>query len=120
MISAMGTGFLLLLLIHDYPATRWSAGQVLLLTHIAVVSTALGFVAWIEILRWLPAGTASLNLFAIPVIALLSSMALFGERLTGSEWAGIACIGAGLAVLTLLALRAPGRAAEVVVVGEGG
>ena len=63
-------------------------------------STAVGFLAWIEILRWLPAGTASLNMFAIPVIALLSSMVVFGERLAANEWAGIALIGAGLALIT--------------------
>lgn len=27
-------------------------------------------------------------------------MSVSGERLTGSEWAGIACIAAGLAILT--------------------
>jgi drug/metabolite transporter (DMT)-like permease len=112
--------FLLLPAIHDYPPTRWSVAHVLLLVHIGVVSTALGFLVWIEILRWLPAGTASLNLFAIPVVALLSSMAVFGERLSASEWAGIACIGAGLAVLCVLALREPARTGEVVVTGEGG
>ena len=39
-------------------------------------------------------------MFAIPVIALVSSMIVFGERLTASEWAGIGCIAAGLAILT--------------------
>ncbi len=34
-----------------------------------------------RVLRFLPAGTASLNMLAIPVIALLSSMLVFGERL---------------------------------------
>jgi len=52
------------------------------------------------VLRHLPAGTASLNTFAIPVIALLSSMAVFGEQLSRSEWTGIACIGAGLALIS--------------------
>ena len=61
------------------------------------------------ILRWLPAGTASLNVFAIPVIALLSSMLLMGERLTASEWLGIACIGAGLVILTAVTLLATRR-----------
>ena len=114
--------FVLLLFLYDYPPMRWGGTYALLLVHIAVVSTALGFVAWIEILRWLPAGTASLNLFAIPVIALLSSMAIFGERLTASEWAGIASIGGGLVVLTALALRTPRPAAvtDVVPIGEGG
>jgi hypothetical protein len=46
------------------------------------------FLLWITILRFLPAGTASLNMFAIPVIALVSSMLVFGERLTPrSGWA---------------------------------
>ena len=48
--------------------------------------------------------------FAIPVIALLSSMAVFGERLAGNEWAGIALIGAGLALITALALAGGRRA----------
>ena len=44
-------------------------------------------------------------MFAIPVIALVSSMIVFGERLTGSEWAGIGCIAAGLAILSLRTFR---------------
>lgn len=38
-------------------------------------------------------------MFAIPVIALLSSMLIFGERLTANEWLGIACIGIGLGII---------------------
>jgi drug/metabolite transporter (DMT)-like permease len=65
-----------------------------------------------EVLRWLPAGTASLNMLAIPVIALLSSMIVFGERLSANEWAGIALIGIGLALIAALAL-AGGRPASL-------
>ena len=95
----------------DVPATRWSVSQAGLLFIVGVVSTAGGFLVWLEILRWLPAGTASLNMFAIPVIALLSSMATFGERLTQNEWLGIALIGVGLALITAQALGR-GRRAE--------
>jgi drug/metabolite transporter (DMT)-like permease len=70
------------------------------------VSTGVAFLLWITILRFLPAGTASLNMFAIPVIALVSSMIVFGERLTVAEWSGIACIGAGLVIISGNALRA--------------
>jgi drug/metabolite transporter (DMT)-like permease len=115
--------FVLLPLAFTFPATQWSVAQVLLLLHVGAVATALGFLVWIEVLRWLPAGTASLNMFAVPVIALLSSMALFGERLSGNEWAGIACIGAGLTVLTLRALRSPRQPdlpVTLPVTGEGG
>ncbi len=93
------------------PATSWSATYVAQLLYISVISTAIGFMLWIVVLRVLPAGTASLNMFAIPVIALLSSMAVFGERLTSSEWAGIACIGVGLAIVAFNSWRA-GRRGE--------
>ena len=72
----------------------------LLLVHVGVVSTALGFLLWIVDPARLPAGTASLNMLAIPVIALLSSMASSARRSTRDEWIGIACIGAGLALVT--------------------
>jgi drug/metabolite transporter (DMT)-like permease len=101
-------------LVFDLPATQWSGAYVLLLLQIGAVSTALGFLLWIAVLRWLPAGTASLNMFAIPVIALLSSMAVFGERLTRNEWIGIGCIGAGLALISIDAWRQGRRGAPVV------
>ena len=88
------------------PAPQWSATYALLLLYVGAVSTGVAFLLWITILRFLPAGTASLNMFAIPVIALVSSMIVFGERLTGAEWSGIACIGAGLAIISWSALRA--------------
>ena len=113
--------FAVLPLVQAFPDTQWSVAQVLLLAHVGVVSTAVGFLAWIEILRWLPAGTASLNMFAVPVIALLASMAVFGERLTGTEWAGIGCIAAGLAVLVMRARNATTAAPDATVpaTGEG-
>jgi drug/metabolite transporter (DMT)-like permease len=87
-------------LVLDVQPTQWSATYAVLLLQIGAGSTALGFLLWIAVLRWLPAGTASLNMFAIPVIALLSSMAVFGERLSRNEWIGIACIGVGLAIIS--------------------
>jgi drug/metabolite transporter (DMT)-like permease len=95
----------LLPLAFDFPPTRWSVAQVLLLIQVGAISTAFGFLLWIAVLKFLPAGTASLSMFAVPVIALLSSMAIFGERLSPSEWIGIACIGVGLAIVSTRALR---------------
>ena len=91
------------------PSAQWSVTYALLLVYVAGISTALGFLLWIAVLHYLPAGTASLNMFAIPVIALVSSMLVFGERLTRLEWAGIACIGAGLAIISFNAWRASKR-----------
>lgn len=96
----------------DVPASHWSLTQALLLVQVGTVSTALGFLMWLAILRRLPAGTASMNMLAIPVIALVLSMIVFGERLTPREWTGIGLIAAGLAVITLRARSvAPARRA---------
>ena len=105
------------------PPTDWSFTYALQLFHTGAVSTGMGFVLWIAVLRWLPAGTASLNMLAVPVIALTSSMLVFGERLTAVEWSGIACLGAGLAIISLRAWRASrrGEAAEAPITPlEGG
>lgn len=45
-------------------------------------------------------------MLAIPVIALLSSMLIFGERLTALEWLGIASIGVGLVIVSARAWSA--------------
>jgi len=102
------------------PAPQWSATYALLLLYVGAVSTGLAFLLWITILRFLPAGTASLNMFAIPVIALVSSMLVFGERLTSAEWLGIASIGAGLAMISMNALRAHRDVAPATAPLEGG
>lgn len=88
-----------------FPATQWSAAQVLLLVQVGVVSTGLGFVLWVAILAWLPAGTASMNMLAIPVIALILSMIVFGETLSREEWLGIAAIATGLVLVAVPGLR---------------
>ena len=91
------------------PPVRWDLAYTGLLLWTGGVSTAIGFLLWIAVLRVLPAGTASLNIFAIPAIALVSSMLVFGERLTGAEWSGIALIGAGLVIVSVRAWRAGSR-----------
>ncbi|HET9749070.1 MAG TPA: DMT family transporter [Casimicrobiaceae bacterium] len=96
----------------DVPATQWSVAQALLFFFTGAIATAGGFLLWMAILRVLPAGTASLNMFAVPVIALVASMVIFDERLAPNEWLGIALIGAGLALI-MLAARLSGRRAPL-------
>ena len=105
------------------PNTTWSPTYVGLLLWTGALASGLGFALWIAVLRFLTAGTASLNMLAIPVIALLSSMAVFDERLSRSEWIGIGCIGAGLVVISLrawLASRRGERAPAEPIPPEGG
>ena len=93
----------LLPLAMPLPDSQWSVTYVVLLLWTGALSTAVGFLLWIGVLRFLTAGTASLNMLAIPVIALLSSMLVFGERLAPADWIGIGCIGTGLVILSLRA-----------------
>lgn len=88
------------------PAATWNATYLTSILYAGIVASGLGFVLWVGILAWLPAGTAALNMLAIPVIALLSSMLIFGERLTAQEWLGIASIGIGLAIISARAWKA--------------
>jgi drug/metabolite transporter (DMT)-like permease len=85
------------------PAAQWNGIYVSALLYAGVIATGIGFILWTAILAWLPAGKASLNMFAIPVIALVSSMLIFGERLSAAEWLGIASIGAGLTIVSVRA-----------------
>jgi drug/metabolite transporter (DMT)-like permease len=95
------------------PPVVWDPEYLLLLFYSGVGSTALGWILWLALLHRLSANAASFNMLAIPVIALMSSMLAMGERLVAGEWAGIALIGAGLAVLGFLGWRS-GRNARIV------
>lgn len=104
--------FFLLPLVRDTPPVEWSLSYGALLLYSGAIATGSGFVLWIAVLRWLPAGTAALNMLAIPAIALVSSMIVFGERLTAIEWMGIGCIAAGLVIVSLLSWRHARRGEE--------
>jgi drug/metabolite transporter (DMT)-like permease len=95
--------------VNPLPAAEWNSVYVAALLYAGVIATALGFILWSAILVWLPAGTASLNMFAIPVIALVSSMLVFAERLAATEWLGIASIGTGLGIVSVRAWLASRR-----------
>ncbi len=113
----MVTGILpiaLVPLVYPLPPAQWNAVYVAALLYAGVFSTGIGFILWTGVLAWLPAGTAALNMFAIPVLALVSSMLVFGERLTAVEWLGIASIGVGLAIVSVRAWFASRRGGELV------
>jgi drug/metabolite transporter (DMT)-like permease len=95
--------------VYPLPPAEWNSVYVAALFYAGVVATAIGFILWSAILVWLPAGTASLNMFAIPVIALVSSMLVFAERLAATEWLGIASIGTGLGIVSVRAWLASRR-----------
>ncbi|MCC7114610.1 MAG: DMT family transporter [Burkholderiales bacterium] len=100
----------LLASIVDAAPTRWGPMYIASTIYVGVVTTALAFLVWTAVLRHLPAGLASLSMFAIPPIALVEAMIVFDERLAANEWAGIGAIGVGLAILFAVGWRAARRA----------
>jgi drug/metabolite transporter (DMT)-like permease len=102
-------------LVWPLPATEWNAVYVAAMFYAGVIAIGIGFILWTAVLAWLPAGTASLNMFAIPVLALVSSMIVFGERLRATEWLGIASIGVGLLIVSVRAWIASRRGEREVI-----
>ncbi len=96
----------LLALATGHPMAAWTPGYAMLLVYVGTLSTALGFLLWSMILRWLPAGRASMSMYAIPVIAMLLSMLVFGEMPGPVAWAGIGLLAVGLAIIAAGNLRA--------------
>lgn len=102
-----GTLFLvvLALLVPEHPID-WSPAFFGILAVMGLVSTALGWFIWLQVLKRLPAWQASLSILGIPVVALLSSRLQLGEAIAASELAGIGLIGTGLLIVSYLNWRA--------------
>jgi drug/metabolite transporter (DMT)-like permease len=83
----------------------WSGYFIGALIFSGVVTTALGWVLWLYVLNHLPAGSASLNSLAIPVIAILSSWAQLGEQPKPMEWGGMLLIAIALGLISTRAIR---------------
>jgi len=84
---------------------RWNAEFVAALAFSALIATAIGWWLWMYVLAHTPAGIAGLNALGIPVVAVVSSAIQLGERPPAPELAGMAMIGAALALLAWLGMR---------------
>lgn len=103
MLLGAGPLALLALLVPERPLD-WQPLFVGALLFHSVITTALGWLLWLYILHHLPAGAASLNSLAIPVIAIVAGWLQLNERPSAFEWAGMALVAIALAVLSLRAL----------------
>jgi drug/metabolite transporter (DMT)-like permease len=92
------------------PPVEWDLTYALALVYVGVIASGVGWIVWVIVLRRLSASAASFNMLAIPIVALTSSMLIYGEALTRGEWTGIALIGAGLVVLGVFGIRADRKA----------
>lgn len=86
-------------------SVEWSLDFLWVLLYASLLGTAIGWLMWLYVLDHLPAGTASLNALAIPVIAVLASWLQFGEKPESVEAVGMAVIATGLALMSGVALR---------------
>jgi drug/metabolite transporter (DMT)-like permease len=91
-----------IMLIVDRPWTLESmpsAAVWLALAGLALLSTALAYVLYFRILAAAGATNLLLVTFLIPVTAILLGAAVLDERLEPRQFAGMALIGLGLAVI---------------------
>lgn len=87
----------------------WSWPFITALIFTSLVTTAAGWLLWLYVLHHLPAGTASMNSLAIPVIAILASWIQLGEKPGAAELAGMVVIGIALAMMSFRAIRRHSR-----------
>ncbi len=81
-------------------------GAILGLAFAGIVGNGIAYGLWFAIVRRVPAATASLGVLGIPVIGVLSSVLILGDRPTGADIVGFALIFAASACV-LLAPQAP-------------
>jgi drug/metabolite transporter (DMT)-like permease len=58
----------------------------------ALIGSALAYLLWFEIVRRLPAMTATLGVLSVPVLGAIASMLILGERPTVTDFIGFALV----------------------------
>ena len=75
------------------------------LAYNALLATGLAWLLWQSVLDRGPAGLAALASLAVPAVGVLSGWIELGERPTGAEAIGMACIVAALGIISLVTWR---------------
>jgi drug/metabolite transporter (DMT)-like permease len=82
------------------------AKSLLATAYAGIIGSGIAYAMWFEIVRRLPAGTASLGTLGIPVVGVISTVLMVGERPTTTDIIGFALIFAASACV-LFAPPAP-------------
>ncbi len=90
-------------------------GPLLALAYLIVFGSWIGFSAYLFLLRRVRPATATSYAYVNPVIAVFLGVALGGETITGTEWAAMPVILAGVAIVVF----AHGRTKPPAVEGHG-
>jgi drug/metabolite transporter (DMT)-like permease len=83
------------------PALPESGTALLAVAFTGAVGSGLAYIIWFDSVRRLPAATASLGILAAPVIGVISSTIILGERPTGADLIGFAFILAAAACVLM-------------------
>lgn len=75
------------------------------LLYAGVLASGLGWWMWMRVLQRVPAGTASLNALAIPVVAVCAAWVEHGEQPAASELVGMLLVAMALGLLSWFAAR---------------
>ena len=103
---AIGTVFLIVIaVVADERAIEWSGFFIGALAYNAVLSSGLAWLMWSYVVERLPADVAGLSSLIIPIAGIGFAWLLLGEQPTLIESAGIALIGAALAIINLRRAR---------------
>jgi drug/metabolite transporter (DMT)-like permease len=71
------------------------------LVFTGMIGTGISYFLWFDIVRRLPAATASLGILSVPVVGVIASVLLLGERPTLTDIAGLVLIFAASACVLL-------------------
>jgi len=85
----------------------------LALAFSAVVGSAFAYVLWFEIVRRLPATTASLGVLSVPVVGIVASVLILGERPSIADMVGSGFILAAAAGVLLAPSARPSETAPI-------
>lgn len=98
-------------LVVDGAPQFWPASILALacMVFTGAVGSGIAYLLWFEIVRRLPAMTASLGVLAAPVIGVLSSMLFLGERPTVADTVGFVLIFAAAASVLIQPQQVPVR-----------
>jgi drug/metabolite transporter (DMT)-like permease len=80
---------------------RADAGALFATAFTGIAGSAVAYSMWFEIVRRLPAATAALGILGIPVVGVISTVLIIGERLTAADVIGFALIFAASACVVL-------------------
>ena len=83
---------------HLWPVSWWAVFGVV---FTGSVGSGIAYLLWFEVVRRLPAMTASLGVLSVPVIGVFASMAILGERPTVADAIGFLLIFAAAACVLI-------------------